>query len=55
MLEFSDGPKHRGLFLDNMACTKGNQLLEGHLHAIMDKTETDMLQITKEWNRKWIV
>ena len=45
-------PRHRGSFLDNMACTKGNQLLEGDLHAIVDKIEADILQITKEWNRK---
>ena len=49
------GPKHRGSFLDNMACSKGNQLLESDMHAILDKTEADILQITKEWNRKWIV
>ena len=52
-----NGPKHRGSFLDNMACTKGNQLLEGEgdLHAILHKIEANILQITKEWNRKWIV
>ena len=50
-----NGPKHRGSFLDNMVCTKRNQLFEGNLHAILDKIEADILQITKEWNRKWIV
>ena len=50
-----NSPKHRGSFIYNMSCTKGNQLLEGDLHAIMDKIEADILQITKEWNRKWIV
>ena len=43
-----------GSVLDNMACTNGNQLLEGDLHAILNKIETDILQITKEWNQKWI-
>ena len=48
-----NGPKYRGSFLDNMSCTKGNQLLEGDLHAIMDKIEADILQITKRsFNRK---
>ena len=50
-----NGPKHRGSFLENMARTKVNQLLEGDLHAIVEKLETDILQITKEWNQKWIV
>ena len=50
-----NGPKHWGSFLDNMVCTNGNQLLEGDLHAILDKIDADILQITKEWNRKWIV
>ena len=50
-----NGPKHWGSFYDNMAYTKGNQLLKGDLHAIPDTIEADILQITKEWNRKWIV
>ena len=50
-----NSPKHQGSFLDNMACTKGHQLLECELHVILDKIEADILQITKEWNRKWIV
>ena len=48
----ANGPKHRGSFLDNIACTKENQLLEGDLHAILDKIEANILQITKEWNQK---
>ena len=35
-----------------MACTEGNQLPEGDLHATLDKIEADLLQITKKWN--WI-
>ena len=31
-----------------MACTKGNWLLGGDFHAIMDKTELDMLHVTKK-------
>ena len=42
-----NGPKHWRSFLDNIACTKGNQLLEEDLHAIMDKIETTLLQIKK--------
>ena len=38
-----------------MACTKRDQLLGGDLHAILDKIKADMLQITKNWNQKWLV
>ena len=48
-------PKHWESFLDSMACTKENQPREGDLHAVMDKIEADILQITKQWNQKWIV
>ena len=30
-----------------MACTKGNQLLEGDLHDILDKIEADILQLQR--------
>ena len=33
-----------------MAYPKGNQLLEGELHAILDKKEADIVQITKKLN-----
>ena len=33
-----------------MAFTKGNQPLEGDLHAILDKIETGILQTTKKEN-----
>ena len=46
-------PKHLESFFKNMACTKGNQLFLVDFHAILDKIETDMLQITKKWNWKW--
>ena len=36
-------------------CSEGNHLLGGDLHAIRDKIEADMLQITTESNRKWII
>ena len=38
-----------------MACIKGNQLLESDLHAILDKIEADIFQITKKWNTNWVV
>ena len=31
-----------------MTCNKGNQLLAGNFHAILDKIEDDMLQITEK-------
>ena len=31
-----------------MACAKGDQLLEGNLHAVLDKIEADILQNTKK-------
>ena len=31
-----------------MACTKGGQLLGGDVHAILDKLEGDMLEITNK-------
>ena len=38
-----NSPKRRGTFLDDMACTKRNRLLEGDLHAILVKIEADIL------------
>ena len=35
-----------------MASSEGDQLLAGAFHAIVDKIETDILQIVKKWN--WI-
>ena len=37
-----------------MASSEGNQLLAGASHAIIDKTQADMLQIAMKWNWKWI-
>ena len=37
-----------------MTSSEGNQLLAGAFHAIMDKTEADILQIPKKWNWKII-
>ena len=37
-----------------MASSEGNKLLAGASYVIMDKTEADILQITKNWNWKWI-
>ena len=50
-----NGPKHRGSIFRNMASSEGNQQLAKAFHAIMDKTETDILQIAKKWNWKWII
>ena len=33
-----------------MASSERDQLLTGAFHAVMDKIETDILQITKKWN-----
>ena len=38
-----------------MACTKEDQPLGGDLHAVLDKTEADILQNKKKWNLKCIV
>ena len=38
---------HQGLFLKNMVCSVGDQLLGGDFDAVMDKTQADRLQITK--------
>ena len=35
-------------FKENMACSEGDQLLVGDLHAVLDKREADMLLITKK-------
>ena len=35
-----------------MACSEGDQLLGAYFHAILDKVEVGILQITKEWNRE---
>ena len=37
-----------------MAYTKGDHVLEGNFHAILDKIEGGMLQITKKRKQKWI-
>ena len=50
-----NGPKHQGSILRNMASSEGDQLLVGSFHAIMDKTEADILQIAKTWNWKSIL
>ena len=45
------GPKHRGSFLKNMACSERNQLLVADFRAVLDKLEADILiyyKITKE-------
>ena len=44
----ANNPKHRRWSLKNLACAKGDELLEGDFHTILDKIEPDMLQITKK-------
>ena len=58
MLKFIERPKTPGitskktwLFLKGM---KGNKLFAGDLHANLDETNADMVQLTKTWNWKWI-
>ena len=46
--------KHPESILKNMASSEGDQLLAGAFHAIVDKIETDILQIVKKWNWIWI-
>ena len=48
------GPKHQGSKLKNMASSEGDQLLARAFLTIMEKIETDTLQITKKWNWKSI-
>lgn len=43
-------PKNWASVLKTVACTKGDQLLEGSFHSILDKIEANMLQITENWN-----
>ena len=50
-----NGPKHRGSIFRNMASSEGNQQHAKAFHATMDKTVTDILQIAKKWNWKWII
>ena len=33
-----------------MACFERDKLLGVNFHAVLDKVEGDILQITKEWN-----
>ena len=35
-----------------MAIPEGDKLLAGAFHVVTDKTEADILQITKKWNWK---
>ena len=45
------GPKHHRYNFKDLDYTKGNQLLGGDVHVILDKTEaTDMLQIVEKLN-----
>ena len=43
-----NGPRHRGYFFKNLACTKGDQLFGSDFHTILDKMEADKLQLTKK-------
>ena len=38
-----------------MYYTKGNEPLGGDMRAILNGIDANMSQITKKWNRKWIV
>lgn len=38
-----------------MAYSGGDQLLGGDFQVLLDKTEADMLQITNNFNCKWII
>ena len=49
-----NSPKHWGSILRNMASSERNQLLVGAFHAVVDKTEADILQITKNWKWIWV-
>ena len=45
------GPKHHRYNFKDLDYTKGNQLLGGDVHVILDKTEaTDILQIVEKLN-----
>ena len=43
-----NGPKQQGSILRNMSSSEADQLLAGAFHAIMNKIEADILQITKK-------
>ena len=53
-LKITEWTKTPGINIKNMASSEGDQALTGAFHAIMEKTEDDMLQIVKKWNWKWI-
>ena len=44
----TNGPKHQGSILKNMANSEGDQLLAGGFHAIMGKIDAGILQIAKK-------
>lgn len=47
----ANGPKHHEYIFKDLYYNKGNQLLGGDVHVILDKTEaTDMLQIVEKLN-----
>ena len=53
-LKITEWTKTPGINIKNMANSEGDQALTGAFHAIVEKTEDDMLQIVKKWNWKWI-
>ena len=52
ILKFTEQPKTSGINTKKIASSKGDQLLKGVFHAIMDKIEAGILQIAKKWNWK---
>ena len=54
IFKFTQQPKTQGINFKNMASSKGNLLLAGASHAIIDKIQADMFQIAIKWNWKWI-
>ena len=46
--DLDSGPKHRGSFSDNMACTKEDQQLGGDLNVAPHKIGAYILQNTKK-------
>lgn len=52
--KLGNGPNHQGSFFKKISCSEGDHVLEGGLHAIIDK-KTNMFQISKKRNGKWNV
>ena len=51
-LKITEWAKTPMINIKNMASSEEDQPLTGAFHAIMEKTEDDMLQIVKKWNWK---